>query len=308
MKNLKHNLLVVLGPTASGKTRLGARLAHRFGGEVVSADSRQVYRGLNIGAGKDLADYEVDGVAVPHHLIDIVDLDVEFSVFDYQKRCYHVIEALWQRDMLPVLVGGTGLYIESVLRGYRMVEAPENPVLRAELAELPLKGLAARLYGLREKVHNVTDLRDRDRLVRAIEIAEHAKTHEAEPSPEIRPLILGTRWDRETLRGRIHTRLLHRFNEGMIDEVQALHNQGVSWEKLDFLGLEYRYIGQFLQGAIKNQNDLVQKLSSAICQFAKRQETWFRRMERNGTAIHWIDEADYDAAAKVVAKSGITTG
>ena len=297
------NLLVVLGPTASGKTRLGVRLAHAFGGEVVSADSRQVYRGLDIGSGKDLAEYVVDGAPVPYHLIDIVDISEEFSVFNYQKRCFEVLEDLWARGRLPVLVGGTGLYIESVLQGYRMVEAPENPALRAALTDMSLDALAERLRALKPRLHNTTDLNDRGRLVRAIEIAEHAATHEAEPAPRIEPVILGTEWPRDVLRARIRERLVARIEQGMIEEVERLRADGVTLERLRLLGLEYRHVADFLDGRIKNRNDLIQKLSSAIYQFARRQMTWFRRMGRHGATIHWIPLADFDAAYGVVAKA-----
>jgi len=302
MSGEPYNILVVLGPTASGKTRLGARLADALGGEIVSADSRQVYRGLDIGAGKDLAEYTVEGRRVPYHLIDIVDLDAEFSVFEYQKRCFQTLAALGLRGVLPVLVGGTGLYIDAVLEGYRMVETPEDPDLRAELAQAPHPELVERLHRARPYVHNVTDLEDRDRLVRAIEIAEHADRQPPEPAPELHPLILGTRWDRPELVRRIRERLKQRLDAGMIQEVETLAADGVPWSKLAFLGLEYRYVAQYLQGTIKNRNDLFQKLFAAICRFAKRQQTWFRRMERRGMTIHWIDRADYERAAEVVAR------
>lgn len=302
MTSSEMNLLVVLGPTASGKTRLGVRLAHALGGEVVSADSRQVYRGLNLGSGKDLSEYEADGVPVPYHLIDIVDLSVEFSVFEYQRAFLQVFEMATARHVLPVLVGGTGLYIEAVLKGYRMVETPQNTALRTELATLSNAELSEILHATKHNLHNVTDLTDRGRLVRAIEIATYSKTQVPQPIPDVRPLVLGTRWARETLRERIRARLKQRLEQGMIEEVESLHAQGVAWQRLELLGLEYRFIAQYLQGRITNRNDLFQKLDSAICQFARRQETWFRRMERNGLTIHWVNEADYDEALAVVRK------
>ena len=295
-----ENLLVVLGATASGKTRLGARLAHALGGEVVSADSRQVYRGLKLGAGKDLDEYVVDGVPVPYHLIDIVDLDAEFSVFAYQRCFYKVFESIRCRGCLSVVVGGTGLYLEAVLAPYRMVEAPPNPELRAELDQLPQEALVARLRTLKPRLHNTTDLTDRDRLVRAVEIATYSQTHEPKPAPDMRPLVLGTHWERSALRRRIHGRLQQRLDAGMIDEVAGLHARGVSWERLERLGLEYRFIAQYLEGKMRDKTGLFEMLFTAICQFAKRQETWFRRMERNGTVIHWVDEADFDAAWRIV--------
>jgi len=295
-----HNAVVVLGATASGKTRLGVRLADALGGEIVSADSRQVYCGLDLGAGKDLSEYAVDGRSIPYHLIDIVDLDDEFSVFDYQQRFFEVFAELRARHVLPVVVGGTGLYLEAVLKGYKMVAVPEDPAFRAELAHLSDDELAARLRAVKPRLHNTTDLVDRHRLVRAIEIARYSRAHPPEPLPELEALVLGARWPRDKLRERIRERLVARLAAGMLDEVEALHERGVAWARLEQLGLEYRYVAQFLQGTIQNRNDLVQKLHSAICKFAKRQDTWFRRMERNGTAIHWIPEADFDAAMQIV--------
>ena len=297
---MNYNLLMVLGPTASGKTRLGVELARELGGEIVSADSRQVYRGLDIGAGKDLDEYSVGGPPVPYHLIDIVDLDVEFSVFDFQKRFFEVFDEIDASEKLPIVVGGSGLYLESILSENRLVEVPENAGLRAELEVETTETLIERLRGLK-KVHNRTDLEDRTRLIRAIEIAEHSANHQPESSPEITALVIGIHWDRRVLRDRIQIRLAERMQGGLIDEVQRLHEGGVSWEKLEFLGLEYRFVSEFLRGVIKNRNDLKQKLGSAICAFAKRQETWFRRMERKGTVIHWIEGGDLELARRVIA-------
>lgn len=297
------NLLVLLGATASGKTRLGVDLARLLQGEIISADSRQVYRGMDLGTGKDLAEYG----EVPYHLIDIVDPGYEFNVFEFQHRAYAAIEAIRQRDRLPLLVGGTGLYLDAVLRGYRLVAVAENPELRSELAALDMAQLAARLLQLRPELHNSTDLTDRARLVRAIEIAsgEAEAAAELPPPPEIRPLVLGLQWPRERLRQRISRRLKERLEQGMIEEVASLHAAGVPWATLEFYGLEYRFIAQHLQG-ILNRNDMTQKLASAIHQFAKRQETWFRRMEKQGTRIHWLD-AEGDAlgeAMGVIARAG----
>ena len=300
MAQARHNLLVVLGPTASGKTRLGARLARDLGGEVVSADSRQVYRGLDIGSGKDLDEYTVVGEAVPYHLIDIVDLDTEFNVYEYQTRFFELFEKLGARGVTPVLVGGTGLYIQAALSAHRMIEVPENPELRIDLAGLSMEALQDRLRGLSDRLHNTTDLVDRDRLVRAIEIAAFSAGREPEPAPDIRPLILGTAWPRGLLRKRIARRLRERMDAGLVKEVEGLLARGVPAERLKLLGLEYRYVAQFIDGEFNNRNDMVQKLSSAICQFAKRQETWFRRMERRGAEIHWVERADYSKACEAV--------
>jgi tRNA dimethylallyltransferase len=282
------NLLVILGPTASGKTRLAVGAARALGGEIVSADSRQVYRGMDLGTGKDLAEYE----EVPYHLIDIVDPGYEFSVFEFQRRFFEAFADIRERGRLPILVGGTGLYLDAVLKGYRLVEVPENPELRRELAELDQDALAARLLELRPDLHNSTDLLDRQRLVRAIEIAEGEEAAGAglPPLPSLRPLVFGIRWERQTLRRRITARLKERLEQGLIEEVARLHEEGVPWATLEYYGLEYRFVARHLQGEL-NRNDMFQKLNSAIHDFAKRQETWFRRMERQGTKIHWLEGA-----------------
>jgi tRNA dimethylallyltransferase len=293
-------MLVVLGPTASGKTSLGVRLAMELGGEIISADSRQVYRGLDIGAGKDLEEYLIDGVRVPHHLIDVADLDREFSVFDFQQQSYQAFEEITGRNALPVMVGGTGLYIQSVLSGYRMVEVSENPGLRDELGKLSDEQLEDRLRSLKDRLHNVTDLESRERVIRAIEIAEAEKRNPPPPAPDIRPLVLGTRFPKDELHRRIKARLSERMENGLIEEVEKLSERRVGWERLYSLGLEYRFVAERLQGKIKNRNDLFQKLYGAICKFAKRQGTWFRRMEREGIEIKWIDRGDFDQARRIV--------
>ena len=283
---MTFDLLVVLGPTASGKTRLGVRLAKALGGEVISADSRQVYRGMDIGTGKDLAEYG----DIPHHLIDIVDPGHEFSVFEFQRLFFEVFAAVREHGHLPVLVGGTGMYLSAVLQGYRLLESPPNPTLRRELADLPMPALAERLKRSASRLHNTTDLQERGRLVRAIEIAEYELDNVQPPLPLLKPLVFGIRWDRKSLRARITARLKERLALGMIEEVERLHGEGIPWETLEFYGLEYRFIARHLKGEL-NRNDMFQKLNSAIHDFAKRQETWFRRMERNNIFIHWLDGA-----------------
>ncbi|HLO09576.1 MAG TPA: tRNA (adenosine(37)-N6)-dimethylallyltransferase MiaA [Desulfobacteria bacterium] len=286
MTAANFNLLVILGPTASGKTRLGVQLARRLSGEIISADSRQVYRGMDIGTGKDLEEYG----EIPYHLIDIVEPGYEFNVFEFQRRFLEVFARIGESGRLPILVGGTGMYLEAVLKGYRLVEVPEDPSLRAALAPLPLDVLVDRLRRATDRLHNTTDLLDRDRLIRAIEIAAYEKCHAPEPLPDIRPLVLGVRWERAVLRQRITTRLRERLAGGLVEEVARLHASGIPWETLEFYGLEYRFVARCLKGEL-NRNDMFQKLNSAIHDFAKRQETWFRRMEKNGTVIHWLDGA-----------------
>ena len=286
MNPLPYNLLTILGPTASGKTRLAVSMARELSGEIISADSRQVFRGMDIGSGKDLHEYG----DVPSHLIDILEAGQEFSVFVFQRLFYDAFEDISERGRLPILCGGTGLYLDAVLRGYRMVEVPEDPALRAELEIRSADELAALLRELRPGHHNTSDLLERGRTVRAIEIARYERAHEGlqEELPEIRTLIIGIRWEREQLRRRITERLKTRLENGMIEEVQRLHDGGVPWERLDYYGLEYRYIGAYLQGKLK-RNDMFQRLNSAIHDFAKRQENWFRKMERNGVVINWLE-------------------
>lgn len=296
-----YNLIVILGPTASGKTSLAARLASELDSEIISADSRQVFKGMDIGTGKDLAEFFIDGKHIPHHLIDIIDPTDEFSVYDFQKLFYKVFEDLISKEIVPVLVGGTGLYIDSVLRGYSMQKVPHNEELRAELDGADLDSIVTRLKTLRPELHNTTDLFEKERAIRALEIAifEIDNPVQKENRPEIVPLVFGTRWDRSLLRDRITKRLKDRLDSGMIEEVERLHREGISWDKLDYFGLEYRYLGKYLQGEL-SRNDMFQKLNSAIHQFAKRQETWFRRMERHGININWIDNADYHHMKEIV--------
>lgn len=285
MNKIDYNLLVILGATAGGKTGLAVKVARRFNGEIISADSRQVYRGMDLGTGKDLVEYG----EVRYHLIDIAEPGSEYNVFQFQRGCFAALEEIRARRKLPILCGGTGMYLDAVLRGYRLVEVPENPRLRMGLAKLSDAQLREELLTLKPEQHNRTDLDERERLIRALEIAEGERTAAAKmpPLPDIRPLVFGLRWPRDVLRQRIAARLQQRLAVGMIAEVQQLYDGGVPWEQLEFYGLEYRLIAQHLQGKL-NRNDMVQKLCSAIGQFAKRQETFFRRMEKQGVEIHWL--------------------
>ena len=302
---MEYNLVVILGPTASGKTGLAVRLARALGSEVISADSRQVYRGMDIGTGKDLNEYRRDGAAVPYHLIDIVDPREEFNVFEFQRRFYDCFSRLRVRGLVPVLVGGTGLYIESVLKEYEMLEVPEDSALRAELTDKDDDALVRRLVAAGLRLHNTTDLSDRKRLIRAIEIAEFTKKSrgldEGLVRPEIVPLVVGIRIERAELRRRITHRLEERIAAGLIGEVAKLHATGISWERMDAFGLEYRYVGLHLRGML-DEEQMFADLNTRIHQFAKRQETWFRRMERQGISIRWIDGGDYDALKRLAAE------
>ena len=281
------NLLVILGPTASGKTRLGVAAASVLDGEIISADSRQVFRRMDIGTGKDLEEYG----DVPCHLIDILEPGDEFSVFDFQRQFTEAFNQVTSRGRLPLLVGGTGLYLDSVLRGYQLVTVPENQELRRELAGLSLDQLRELLLRLLPGQHNTTDLLQRERLVRAIEIARHQGGGEAAVTvqlPLLKPLIFGIKIMREIVRRRITERLKARLAGGMIDEVQRLLAEGVPIARLESYGLEYRYISRYLAGEI-NHNDMFQKLNAAIHDFAKKQDNWFRKMERHGLEIIWLD-------------------
>jgi len=300
---MAKNLIVILGPTASGKTRLAAQLACDFQGEVISADSRQVYRTMNIGTGKDLKEYVIDGRQIPYHLIDIEDPENEFNVFEFQKRFYAVFSAIRQRKKLPVLTGGTGLYLEAVLCAYDMPEAPINEEIRRELSEKSIEELQDLLCRLKPHLHNRTDLDDKKRLLRAVEIekARIRNNQDLRDRPEIAAAVFGVRWERSVLRNRITKRLEERLENGMIEEVADLHAAGLSWLRLESFGLEYRFISEYLQQRL-TFDEMKNRLNIAIHQFAKRQETWFRRMERKGVQINWIDNGDYLLLAEKVAK------
>lgn len=291
---MAKNLIVILGPTASGKTHLGAKLAGELNGEVISADSRQVYKNMNIGTGKDLNQYMVDGRQIPCHLIDVIDPVNEFNLFEFQKRFYEIFKLLLSKNKLPVLVGGTGLYLESVLLGYDMPEAPVREEQRKKMSGKTKEELQKMLCDLKPDLHNRTDLDDSARLIRAIEIqlARRVPHDGGREKPGIDAAVFGIRWEREILRKRITERLEERLNTGMIEEVSELRSAGLTWERLESFGLEYRFIAQYLQKII-TFDEMKSKLNTAIHQFAKRQETWFRRMERKGVAINWIPGDDY---------------
>ena len=287
---MNNKLIVILGPTATGKTTLAANLAHSISGEVISADSRQVYRGMDIGTGKDLDDFEVNGVKIPYHLIDIVDAGAEYNVFEYQKDFLKAYETVLKNNNTPILCGGSGLYIDAVVKGYRFLEVPENTELRADLDQKSIEELNNMLSDYKT-IHNTTDSIYKKRIIRAIEVAKFQTENEAliRDFPKINHVIFGIDFDREIIKKRITERLKHRLeHEGMIEEVKRLIANGVDPEKLKFYGLEYKLITQYLQDEL-SYNDMFQKLNSAIHQFAKRQMTWFRKMEKDGFNIHWVD-------------------
>jgi len=281
-------LLVLLGPTAVGKTRLAALLAHAVKGAVISTDSRQVFRGMDIGTGKDISDYVVNGQVVPFHLVDIVDAGTEYSVFSYLNDFRDVYNRIVATGKLPVVCGGTGLYVEAVLMGYKLTEVPEDPEFRKSLEHLSNDQLVSKLEGMRT-LHNSTDSIFRERIIRALEIESFRSGKNPAPVVDIADaVVFGLRFDRQTIRERITLRLESRLKNGMIEEVRGLLRNGISPERLNYYGLEYRYITAYLQDEI-SYDKMFGLLNTAIHQFAKRQMTWFRRMERNGVQIRWLE-------------------
>ena len=284
-----YNLVTILGPTACGKTTLAAALAHRLQTGVISADSRQLYRAMDLGTGKDLAEYVVDGEAVPYYLIDIADAGYKYNVFEYQRDFLKVYADLRAQGQLPVMCGGTGMYLESVLRGYRLVEVPENRALREALEGKSLDELTEMLRGYKQ-LHNTTDVDTCKRAIRAIEIEEYYRNNEVNMRefPELRSLNIGLDVSRELRRERITRRLHERLEQGMVDEVRGILASGVAPEDLIYYGLEYKYLTMYVIGQL-TYDEMVSQLEIAIHQFAKRQMTYFRGMERRGVPIHWID-------------------
>jgi len=289
-----QKMITILGPTASGKTPLAARLAAEIGGEIISADSRQVYRRMDIGTGKDLADYVVDGRQIPFHLIDIREPGTKYNLFEYQQDFFDAYETIRSRGAVPILCGGTGLYIEAVLKGYHLSPVPQNQALRDSLEGKSLAELTQMLTDLKAKtgsnMHNTTDVDSCQRAIRAIEIETYNIEHPT-PRRELPPVdsvIIGVDIDRELRREKITRRLKVRLEEGMVEEVKALLDEGIPADDLIYYGLEYKFVTEYLTGEI-TYDEMFTHLEIAIHQFAKRQMTWFRGMERRGFEIHWID-------------------
>lgn len=288
----KFPLITVLGPTAVGKTAFAAHLALALDAEIISADSRQVFRGMDIGTGKDLGDYKIADRIIQSHLIDIADPGTEYNVFQFQRDFQTVRDSIIDRGRMPLMCGGTGLYLESVLFGYNLIDVPVNELLRYHLKELNSEELIHKLSSYRP-LHNTTDILDRERLIRAIEIEmfkQQNKDQRLETDFSHTP-VFGIRFDRKTVRERITARLTQRLNEGMIEEVKHLLDKGISKEQLMFYGLEYKYLTLYLSGDL-NYDEMFRLLNTAIHQFAKRQMTWFRRMENKGIKIIWLDGED----------------
>lgn len=287
-------MVTILGPTASGKTTLATRLAHTIGGEIISADSRQVYRNMDIGTGKDLADYVVDGKKIPYHLIDIAEAGTKYNLYQYQHDFHVAYQDIVSRDERPILCGGTGLYLEAVLKGYELSPVPQNAELRARLEGKSLAELTQMLSDLKAQtgsvMHNTTDVDSCQRAIRAIEIETYNIEHTTalRTMPGIDSLIIGVNIEREERRRKITARLKQRLDEGMVEEVRTLLDSGIAADDLIYYGLEYKFITEYIIGKLTYE-EMFRQLEIAIHQFAKRQMTWFRGMERRGTTIHWVD-------------------
>jgi tRNA dimethylallyltransferase len=303
IKNSKENpLIVVLGPTATGKTKLAVQIADKYSGEIISADSRQVYKGMDIGTGKDLNEYEILNRHIPYHLIDIISPETDYSVYHFQKDFYNSYRQIRNNNSLPILCGGTGLYIESILLNYEMANVNPDFELREKLQKENHEKLIKKLKLLNTELHNKTDLSSKKRTIRAIEIATSKNNEQNSKISSYNKFdycIIGIFPERDIVRKRITNRLKFRLNNGLIEEVETLLNSGLSRERLNYFGLEYKFVGQFLERAL-NKNDMFQKLNTSIHQFSKRQMTFFRRMEKRGVKINWIDNAEMDSAQKVL--------
>lgn len=285
----KYNLITILGPTATGKTTLAAHLANKLGGEVISADSRQIYKGMDIGTGKDLSDFTIGQINVPYHLIDIVNAGYKYNVFEYQRDFISVFNKLISQGKIPVLCGGSGLYIEAILKGYRLLEVPPDEALRAELAKKTHEDLLQQLTSMKT-MHNVSEFDTKKRAIRSIEIEMYYEKHKSKNAefPKINSIQFGIHFERSEQRKRISERLDSRLRNGMVEEIESLLKSGIAADDLIYYGLEYKYITQYLLGQY-SYDEMHRFLEIAIHQFLKRQDTWFRRMERNGMKIHWIN-------------------
>ena len=296
---MKHKLIVILGPTAVGKTNIAVNLALRFNGEIISADSRQVYNRMDIGTGKDLDEYNINGIKIPYHLINLVEPTEEFNLFQFQQNFYDSFYKISESGKLPFLVGGTGLYIQSILKDYDLPKVNLNSNRVHELESKSLNDLREILKNKSSILHNTTDLKIKERVIKAILIAESDESNRITQNIEIDSLVIGIEDKRDNIKQNITKRLKQRLNEGMVEEVKALVDEGISYDKLDFFGLEYKFIGRYLKGEI-NYNDMYQKLNSAIHNFAKRQMTWFRKMEREGIKINWFKNYEFEKAEKLI--------
>jgi tRNA dimethylallyltransferase len=296
---MAYNLITILGPTAVGKTRLAALLAYRFNGEIISADSRQVYKKMNLGTGKDLDDYIVYGSSINYHLIDVIEPGDEFNLFLFNKMFYKSFSEIGSSNKIPFLVGGTGLFLHSVLSGYNLNQVQFDEKKYKELEMCDINFLTARLKKINPNLHNTTDLLIKERVIKAIMIAEKKDFEGVEYKTEINSLTIGIKLNKEIVKERITERLIQRLKNGMIEEVENLLKNGITFEKLYFFGLEYRLIGSYLKGDLK-YDEMFENLKNGIHKFAKRQITWFKKMEREGIEINWIDGPDYNKAEAII--------
>lgn len=289
MTGSKFDMVTILGPTASGKTEVAVNLAYKLKGEIISADSRQIYRGMDLGTGKDLEEYRIDGLDVPYHLIDIAEAGYQYNVFEFQRDFLKTYHAIRENGSFPVMCGGSGMYLEAVLKGYRLIQVPVNEERRAELQILSLEELIE-ILKCYKSITNTSDTENKKRAIRAIEIEEFCLAHpETDLSfPAINSLIVGIKYDRDSRRRRITARLKQRLDSGMIDEVAKLIENGLKPEDLTYYGLEYKYLTLYITGQL-TFDEMFNGLNTAIHQFAKRQMTWFRKMERDGFEIRWLD-------------------
>lgn len=294
---MSYNLITILGPTATGKTELAVKLAHHYNGEIISADSRQVYRGMDIGTGKDISEYLVDGQKINYHLIDIADPSEEFNLFRFKKNFTGCFREIVSKNKIPFLTGGTGMYLSAVIQNYNLKIADRSDERLNELNTLSDNQLLEILTSKKKSLHNTTDLTDRDRMIEAIIIAD--SYNDIAEEDQILSLNIGVSFPREVIKKRITERLKKRLNEGMIDEVESLLDKGVTYDKLLFFGLEYKYIAMYLKSEL-NYNDMFHQLNSAIHKFAKRQMTWFRKMQKEGTEIFWIEGNDISSAKRII--------
>jgi tRNA dimethylallyltransferase len=297
---MNYNLISILGPTAAGKTRLAALLAGSFNGEIISADSRQVYKGMDIGTGKDYSDYLVNNQKINYYLIDIAEPEEEYNLFQFQRDFFSVYKQITAGNKIPFLTGGTGLYVSSIIQNYNLNKADFDNEEINSLKKKSLEELQDILKKNNPKLHNTTDLLSKERVIKAIVVSGSANS--PEDKVIINSLNIAVLFEREKIKKRITERLHKRLNEGMIEEVEKLINNGVPAERLINLGLEYRFITLHLTGKL-NYNDMLQKLNSSIHKFAKRQMTWLRKIEREGTEIHWIKEGNYEEAKKVITEN-----
>ena len=289
MSGSKFDMVTILGPTASGKTAVAVNLAIKLGGEIISADSRQIYRDMDLGTGKDIEEYHINGVDVPYHLIDIAEAGYQYNVFEFQRDFLKVYQEIKERGAFPVMCGGSGMYLEAILKGYRLIQVPVNDERRTELLQLSLEELTEILKHYKS-INNTSDIENKKRAVRAIEIEEFCAAHpETDLSfPAINSLIVGVKYDRDSRRRRITDRLKQRLDNGMIEEVVKLIDKGLKPEDLTYYGLEYKYLTLYITGQL-TYDEMFNGLNTAIHQFAKRQMTWFRKMERDGFDIKWLD-------------------